>query len=147
MYHVSTQGVDERMMNVHYYYYYSCVGPMFSLLVFCNNFQCWYCWSLGVKLYQKFRYISGTVRVTMRTQLSVWSFGISASRYSIHRDLVPTTLTCKRDDKNNKAKVCWWEWGGLIWKLLFSRSFTCIETIRLIRDGWPPQLSHRSRTL
>ena len=23
MYHVSTQGVDERMINVHYYYYYS----------------------------------------------------------------------------------------------------------------------------
>ena len=22
MYHVSTQGVDERMINVHYYYYY-----------------------------------------------------------------------------------------------------------------------------
>ena len=22
MYHVSTQGVDERMVNVHYYYYY-----------------------------------------------------------------------------------------------------------------------------
>ena len=23
MYHVSAQGVDERMINVHYYYYYS----------------------------------------------------------------------------------------------------------------------------
>ena len=23
MYHVSTQGVDERIINVHYYYYYS----------------------------------------------------------------------------------------------------------------------------
>ena len=23
MYHVSTQGIDERMINVHYYYYYS----------------------------------------------------------------------------------------------------------------------------
>ena len=22
MYHVSTQGIDERMINVHYYYYY-----------------------------------------------------------------------------------------------------------------------------
>ena len=29
MYHVSAQGVDERMINVHYYYYYSvhdCMG-------------------------------------------------------------------------------------------------------------------------
>ena len=26
MYHVSTQGVDERMINVHYYYYYSQKG-------------------------------------------------------------------------------------------------------------------------
>ena len=26
MYHVSTQGVDERMINVHYYYYYSREG-------------------------------------------------------------------------------------------------------------------------
>ena len=25
MYHVSAQGVDERMINVHYYYYYYCV--------------------------------------------------------------------------------------------------------------------------
>ena len=24
MYHVSAQGVDERMINVHYYYYYEC---------------------------------------------------------------------------------------------------------------------------
>ena len=24
MYHVSAQGVDERMINVHYYYYYYC---------------------------------------------------------------------------------------------------------------------------
>ena len=24
MYHVSAQGVDERMINVNYYYYYSC---------------------------------------------------------------------------------------------------------------------------
>ena len=23
MYHVSAQGIDERMINVHYYYYYS----------------------------------------------------------------------------------------------------------------------------
>ena len=23
MYHVSAQGVDERMVNVHYYYYYA----------------------------------------------------------------------------------------------------------------------------
>ena len=27
MYHVSTQGVDERMINVHYYYYYNPVAP------------------------------------------------------------------------------------------------------------------------
>ena len=26
MYHVSAQGVDERMINVHYYYMTSCVG-------------------------------------------------------------------------------------------------------------------------
>ena len=26
MYHVSAQGVDERMMNVHYYYYYDVAG-------------------------------------------------------------------------------------------------------------------------
>ena len=25
MYHVSTQGVDERMINVHYYYYNYCL--------------------------------------------------------------------------------------------------------------------------
>ena len=25
MYHVSARGVDERMINVHYYYYYSCM--------------------------------------------------------------------------------------------------------------------------
>ena len=31
MYHVSAQGVDERMINVHYYYYYyihSCTFPV-----------------------------------------------------------------------------------------------------------------------
>ena len=27
MYHVSAQGVDERMINVHYYYYYYYYGP------------------------------------------------------------------------------------------------------------------------
>ena len=27
MYHVSTQGVDERMINVHYYYYYCSLIP------------------------------------------------------------------------------------------------------------------------
>ena len=28
MYHVSTQGVDERMINVHYYYYYYVIVGM-----------------------------------------------------------------------------------------------------------------------
>ena len=27
MYHVSAQGVDERMINVQYYYYYLCFDP------------------------------------------------------------------------------------------------------------------------
>ena len=31
MYHVSAQGVDERMINVHYYYYY--VTFVFSISV------------------------------------------------------------------------------------------------------------------
>ena len=26
MYHVSAQGIDERMINVHYYYYYNVGG-------------------------------------------------------------------------------------------------------------------------
>ena len=26
MYHVSAQGVDERMINVHYYYYYTVIS-------------------------------------------------------------------------------------------------------------------------
>ena len=33
MYHVSAQGVDERMINVHYYYYYSFVSPLLFLTV------------------------------------------------------------------------------------------------------------------
>ena len=32
MYHVSTQGIDERMINVHYYYYCYSLGSVF---VFC----------------------------------------------------------------------------------------------------------------
>ena len=30
MYHVSAQGVDERMINVHYYYYYNACLCMFE---------------------------------------------------------------------------------------------------------------------
>ena len=38
MYHVSAQGVDERMINIHYYYYYSVmdISPTVS--------HTWYCW-------------------------------------------------------------------------------------------------------
>ena len=28
MYHVSAQGIDELMINVHYYYYYNRLGPV-----------------------------------------------------------------------------------------------------------------------
>ena len=28
MYHVSVQGVDERMINVHYYYYYNVTNDL-----------------------------------------------------------------------------------------------------------------------
>ena len=31
MYHVSAQGVDERMINVHYYYYYKPVPLHFDV--------------------------------------------------------------------------------------------------------------------
>ena len=31
MYHVSAQDVDERMINVHYYYYYSAFSPLLFL--------------------------------------------------------------------------------------------------------------------
>ena len=39
MYHVSAQGVDERMINVHYYYYYYyyyylALGMLFRLVIF-----------------------------------------------------------------------------------------------------------------
>ena len=30
MYHVSAQGVDERMINVHYYYYINCGKVVYS---------------------------------------------------------------------------------------------------------------------
>ena len=30
MYHVSAQGVDERMINVHYYYYYGDVDQQMN---------------------------------------------------------------------------------------------------------------------
>ena len=33
MYHVSTQGIDERMINVHYYYYALC---QFLYCAFCS---------------------------------------------------------------------------------------------------------------
>ena len=33
MYHVSAQGVDERMINVHYYYYYMMVTTGFTFSV------------------------------------------------------------------------------------------------------------------
>ena len=33
MYHVSAQGVDERMINVHYYYYYHPNVPKFFSLM------------------------------------------------------------------------------------------------------------------
>ena len=33
MYHVSAQGVDERMINVHYYYYYLCACVYLCLKV------------------------------------------------------------------------------------------------------------------
>ena len=32
MYHVRTQGVDERMINVHYYYYANCKISVISLM-------------------------------------------------------------------------------------------------------------------
>ena len=50
MYHVSAQGIDERMINVHYYYYYSwafvyfpLVIPSFSSLVRCKRFGLFRC--------------------------------------------------------------------------------------------------------
>jgi len=37
MYHVSAQGVDERMINVHYYYYYYvCINEKRPKCVFVN---------------------------------------------------------------------------------------------------------------
>ena len=32
MYHVSAQGVDERMINLHYYYYYDYLPQMICLV-------------------------------------------------------------------------------------------------------------------
>ena len=37
MYHVSDQGVDERMINVHYYYYYYYVLNVLFACVFSNT--------------------------------------------------------------------------------------------------------------
>ena len=37
MYHVSAQGVDERMITVHYYYYVQLVGCEYLLR---NNIEC-----------------------------------------------------------------------------------------------------------
>ena len=40
MYHVSAQGVDERMINVHYYYYYYKMlnnSNAHQLFIFLNN--------------------------------------------------------------------------------------------------------------
>ena len=34
MYHVSAQGIDERMINVHYYYYYYQGQALVNLVVF-----------------------------------------------------------------------------------------------------------------
>ena len=31
MYHVSAQGIDERMINVHYYYYSVCEGDVIGV--------------------------------------------------------------------------------------------------------------------
>ena len=39
MYHVSAQGVDERMINVHYYYYYNARFCMFE-----DNSEEWRSW-------------------------------------------------------------------------------------------------------
>ena len=36
MYHVSAQGLDERMINVHYYYYYVQRHERFSKVRICN---------------------------------------------------------------------------------------------------------------
>ena len=38
MYHVSAQGVDERMINVHYYYLLSCLCDVFTALI--NSLVC-----------------------------------------------------------------------------------------------------------
>ena len=42
MYHVSAQGIDERMINVHYYYYYidiraSLAKIMKSIIIICQT--------------------------------------------------------------------------------------------------------------
>ena len=43
MYHVSVQGVDERMINVHYYYYiknhFVFISPAFLILFYLQVFQ------------------------------------------------------------------------------------------------------------
>ena len=40
MYHVSAQGIDERMINVHYYYYYYILSLAFreALKKFTNSY-------------------------------------------------------------------------------------------------------------
>ena len=39
MYHVSTQGVDERMINVHYYYYYYYLNERLIILTQTHSMQ------------------------------------------------------------------------------------------------------------
>ena len=91
MYHVSTQGIDERMINVHYYYYY-----------YAHNHTDDY---------------SGTLVVFAKSTFQLWSQVLKIKLLHCHKFSLSLSLSLSLSQKNKqtnkqKTQLIDWSVGG-----------------------------------